>query len=89
MFGRRKKEPSKPFDHQADCKILAADPGAQIPWSEVRAGYWEARCVCGTEVGTRPTLTVFGSTRSMRGPAAIWGSASSPPRPMRPCFGSY
>ena len=49
MFGHRKKGPSKPFNHQTDCKILAADPGADIPWNEVRAGYWEARCVCGTE----------------------------------------
>jgi hypothetical protein len=49
MFGRRKKGPSKPFDHQTGCKILAADPGVEIPWNEVRTGYWEARCVCGTE----------------------------------------
>jgi hypothetical protein len=25
------------------------DPTVSIPWNEVRAGYWEARCVCGVE----------------------------------------
>lgn len=49
MFGRRKKGPNKPFEHQGDCKILAADPSVEIPWNEVRAGYWEARCICGAE----------------------------------------
>src|SRR4029450_2546949 len=31
------------------CQILAADPTVSIPWNEVRAGSWEARCVCGVE----------------------------------------
>ena len=28
----------------------AQHPGVAIPWNEVRAGYWEARCVCGVRV---------------------------------------
>ena len=49
MFDRRKKGPDKTFNHTEDCKIQAADPTLSIPWNEVRAGYWEARCVCGVE----------------------------------------
>ena len=30
-------------------EIQAADPTVSIPWNEVRAGNWEARCVCGVE----------------------------------------
>jgi hypothetical protein len=49
LFGRRKNGPDKAFVHQEGCKIQAADPSVSIPWNEVRAGYWEARCVCGFE----------------------------------------
>lgn len=49
MFGRTKKGPNKAFAHADGCKLLRADPGVVIPWNEVRAGYWEARCVCGVE----------------------------------------
>ena len=48
MFGR-KKGPDEPFAHADDCKIVHADPGVQIPWSEIRRGVWEARCVCGVQ----------------------------------------
>jgi hypothetical protein len=40
MFGRRKKGPTQPFAHADDCKILKADPGVEIPWSEVESGHW-------------------------------------------------
>jgi hypothetical protein len=49
MFGRRKKGPNKPFNHQPGCKILAADPSVEIVWNELRPGFWEARCQCGAE----------------------------------------
>ena len=48
MFGR-KKGPDEPFAHAEDCKIVHADPQVQIPWSEIRRGVWEARCVCGVQ----------------------------------------
>jgi hypothetical protein len=48
MF-RKRKGPDKALTHSDECKILAADPGIEIPWNEVRTGYWEARCVCGVE----------------------------------------
>ena len=49
MFGRAKKGSDKAFSHTEDCKIQAADPTVSISWNEVRAGSWEARCVCGVE----------------------------------------
>jgi hypothetical protein len=48
MFGR-KEGPTKPFTHSDDCAILKADPNVEIPWSEIRRGVWEARCVCGVQ----------------------------------------
>ncbi len=48
MF-HKKKGPDKPFAHSEDCKILKADPGVQIEWSEEQRGHWVARCVCGEE----------------------------------------
>ena len=49
MFGGRKKGPTRPFQHADGCKILKADPGVQIKWSEVESGHWQAVCVCGEE----------------------------------------
>jgi len=49
MLGLRKKGPDEPFGHADDCKIVRADPDVQIPWSEIRRGVWEARCVCGVQ----------------------------------------
>ena len=54
-LGRRKKAPDKPFSHSDDCKILATDPTVEIPWSEIRAGVWEARCVCGVQYSYEST----------------------------------
>lgn len=48
MFGW-KKGPDRPFQHAEDCKIVHADPGVEIPWSEIRRGVWEASCVCGVQ----------------------------------------
>ncbi len=56
MFGRRKKGPDKVFSHSSDCKILAADPGVQIEWSEIRRGVWEAICVCGRDYWYEPLV---------------------------------
>jgi hypothetical protein len=50
MFGlTKKKGPTRPFMHASDCKILAADPGVEIPWQEVETGHWVAECQCGKE----------------------------------------
>jgi len=51
MFGRTKATapPQKAFVHRDDCRLSRADPGVEIPWNEVRTGYWEAWCVCGVE----------------------------------------
>jgi hypothetical protein len=49
MFDLRKQGPTRPFAHAYDCKILAADPGVEIQWSEIERGHWVAECVCGTE----------------------------------------
>jgi hypothetical protein len=49
MRNSTKQGPAKVFLHSADCKIQAADPDAQIAWSEVEGGHWEAVCVCGVE----------------------------------------
>jgi hypothetical protein len=48
VFGR-KKGPDEPFQHAEDCKIVHADPGVRILWSEIRRGVWEAGCVCGKQ----------------------------------------
>jgi hypothetical protein len=48
----RKKQggpPDRPFLHAEDCKIVKADPGVEISWSEVESGHWVATCVCGEE----------------------------------------
>src|SRR6266550_3830385 len=49
MFGLSKKGPTQPFVHADDCKILKAEPGVVIPWSEVETGHWQAECRCGKE----------------------------------------
>jgi hypothetical protein len=41
--------PARPFSHADGCKILAADPGVQIEWSEIERGHWVATCRCGEE----------------------------------------
>jgi hypothetical protein len=35
MFGLRKTGPTRPFVHAYDWKIVMADPGVEIQWSEV------------------------------------------------------
>jgi hypothetical protein len=49
MFGLRKKGPDKAFSHTADCKIVKAQGGDEIPWSEIESGHWQAVCQCGSE----------------------------------------
>jgi hypothetical protein len=94
MFGRTKTTettgpPQKAFVHSDDCKLVRVDSGLEIPWNEVRAGDWEARCVCGVEGWHAPDAG-RGPQRphTTRRPPATEGSASSSARPMRPCFGS-
>jgi hypothetical protein len=36
VSGRRS---DKAFIHADDCKIVKADPGVEIPWSEVESGH--------------------------------------------------
>jgi hypothetical protein len=54
MFKRTKKGPDRVFEHQDNCKILAADPTVRIEWSEIERGYWEAVCLCGKEYYHEP-----------------------------------
>ena len=61
MF-HKKKGPNEPFAHADDCKILTADPDVQIPWSEIRGGVWEARCVCGVQYHHDPSPTIVSGT---------------------------
>ena len=49
MFRRKSKPPSKPFTHDEGCRIVAVDPGVEIPWSYLGNGRWKAECVCGAE----------------------------------------
>jgi hypothetical protein len=49
MFGRKRGPPDKTFSHSDNCKIVAADPGVSIEWSEIETGHWQAVCVCGTQ----------------------------------------
>lgn len=56
MFGLKKKAPAEVFAHTSDCRIVAADPGVQIPWNEIRRGVWEARCVCGVQHHYEPVV---------------------------------
>src|SRR5688572_15630317 len=53
MFGK-KKGPTRAFSHAADCKILKADPGVEIPWQEIETGLYIAECVCGKEYHHEP-----------------------------------
>jgi hypothetical protein len=55
MF-HKKKGPNEPFAHADDCKIVHSDPDVQIPWSEIRRGVWEARCVCGVQYHHEPIV---------------------------------
>jgi hypothetical protein len=41
--------PDRPFLHSDICKIVKADPGVDIPWSEVEGGHWVRTCQCGEE----------------------------------------
>ena len=55
MLGTKKRNgPIRPFTHSHDCKILAADPTTEIPWSYVGDGGWKAECVCSTEYFREP-----------------------------------
>jgi hypothetical protein len=45
----QEKGPDKAFSHSDDCKVWPPIPALEIPWNEIRAGYSEARCVCGVE----------------------------------------
>jgi hypothetical protein len=49
MFGIKKRGPTRSFTHVDNCKILKADPGVEIKWSEVETGHWRAVCQCGSE----------------------------------------
>jgi hypothetical protein len=54
MFGLRKRGPTRPFAHADDCRIVRADPGVEIPWSEVEAGHLQRTCTGGTEDFVEP-----------------------------------
>ena len=51
LRGRKQKQapPDRPFAHTDDCRIVRADPDAQIEWSYVGDRRWERVCRCGRE----------------------------------------
>jgi hypothetical protein len=49
VFRRKRKPPSKQFTHDEGCRIVAVDPGVEIPWSYLGDGRWKAECACGVE----------------------------------------
>jgi hypothetical protein len=51
MFHRTKHQgpPAGPFAHADGCRILAADPDVEIPWSRHEYGLWRRECRCGAE----------------------------------------
>ena len=42
MFGLRKRGPTRPFVHADNCKLVKADSGVKIEWSELERGHWVA-----------------------------------------------
>jgi hypothetical protein len=54
MFRRKYQPPSRPFSHADNCKILTADPGVEIEWSNLGGGRWTRVCVCGDETWYEP-----------------------------------
>jgi hypothetical protein len=38
-LGLKKRGPTRPFTHADNCKILKADPGVHIQWSEVETAH--------------------------------------------------
>ena len=55
MFGLKRKS-DQVFMHAEDCRIVAADPGVQIPWNEVSRGHFVATCACGEQHDYAPVL---------------------------------
>ncbi len=50
MFGKKRRGlPDRPFAHNDDCTIFLADPGVELPWSEVETRHWVRTCRCGEE----------------------------------------
>jgi hypothetical protein len=88
MFGLRKKGPDEPFGHADDCKIVHADPDVQIPWSEIRRGVWEARCVCGVQYHHDPITDDPVRNDPLKIGHRGAPRASSAARPILPCSGS-
>jgi 5-methylcytosine-specific restriction endonuclease McrA len=54
MFGKKREPNDTPFNHVDGCKILASDPGVELPWSEIRRGVWQRVCECSTEYFHEP-----------------------------------
>ena len=56
MFRRKRTPPSKPFIHAEDCRILKADPDAEVQWNYEGDGFWRAECVCTFETFREPLV---------------------------------
>ena len=89
MFDLRKKGPSRPFVHADDCKILKADPGVEISWSEIESGHWQAVCGCGSQdVYEEPADRRARLDPLDHPPSATRASASTGTRPIPRSSGS-
>jgi hypothetical protein len=56
VFRRKRTPPSKPFIHAEDCRILKADPDAEVQWNYEGDGFWRAECVCTFETFREPLV---------------------------------
>ena len=70
MFGK-KKGPTRAFSHAPDCKILKADPGAEIRGRRSRPAFGSPNACAGKSMSaSRSPMVVCGSTRWTRPPSA-------------------
>jgi hypothetical protein len=52
VFGLKKKgprQPTGPFAHAYDCKLVKSDPGFEPQWQEIEEGHWRRICQCRPE----------------------------------------
>jgi hypothetical protein len=52
MFGLKKKgprQPTGPFAHAHDCKLVRSDPDFEPEWQEIEEGHWRRTCQCYSE----------------------------------------
>jgi hypothetical protein len=80
---KKESEPTRPFMHAPDCKLMKADPTTEIKWQEVETGLWVAECQCGKEYERDgPRTSVSDSIRLTRPRPSTHPSASTAQPPI-------